>query len=92
MRYPCPCGYYGDLVKSCTCSSSTVTKYQKRISGPLLDRIDIHVEVPRVECDKLLNFTQSGDNRLGEALHYPDMCGGGARDKAYSVCPRYDAL
>jgi len=58
---PCPCGYYGDLVKACTCSSSTVTKYQKRISGPLLDRIDIHVEVPRVEYDKL------SDQRLGEA-------------------------
>jgi len=57
---PCPCGYYGDPVKSCTCSSGTVTKYQKRISGPLLDRIDIHVEVPRVEYEKL------SDRRLGE--------------------------
>jgi magnesium chelatase family protein len=57
---PCPCGYYGDPVKSCTCSSATVTKYQKRISGPLLDRIDIHVQVPRVEYDKL------SDRRLGE--------------------------
>ncbi len=57
---PCPCGYYGDPVKPCTCSSSTVTKYQKRISGPLLDRIDIHIEVPRVEYDKL------SDRRLGE--------------------------
>ncbi len=57
---PCPCGYYNDPVKPCTCSSSTVTKYQKRISGPLLDRIDIYVEVPRVEYDKL------SDKRLGE--------------------------
>ncbi len=57
---PCPCGYYGDPVKPCTCSSGTVTKYQKRISGPLLDRIDIHIEVPRVEFDKL------SDRRLGE--------------------------
>jgi magnesium chelatase family protein len=46
---PCRCGYYGDPIKECTCSYSTVTRYQKRISGPLLDRIDIHVEVPRVE-------------------------------------------
>ena len=52
---PCPCGYYGDLVKPCTCSSAIVTKYQKRISGPLLDRIDIHVEVPRVEYEKRLS-------------------------------------
>jgi magnesium chelatase family protein len=57
---PCPCGYYGDPVKPCTCSPGTVTKYQKRISGPLLDRIDIHIEVPRVEYDKL------SDQRLGE--------------------------
>jgi len=57
---PCPCGYYGDPIKPCTCSSATVTKYQKRISGPLLDRIDIHIEVPRVEYEKL------SDARLGE--------------------------
>jgi len=57
---PCPCGYYGDPVKPCTCATGMVTKYQKRISGPLLDRIDIHIEVPRVEYDKL------SDRRLGE--------------------------
>jgi len=57
---PCPCGYYGDAVKACTCSSSTITRYQKRLSGPLLDRIDIHVEVPRVNYEKL------SDDRLGE--------------------------
>ena len=53
-------GYYGDPIKPCTCSSSTVTRYQKRISGPLLDRIDIHVEVPRVDYEKL------SDDRFGE--------------------------
>jgi magnesium chelatase family protein len=57
---PCPCGYYGDPIKPCTCAPSTVTKYQKRISGPLMDRIDIHIEVPRVEYEKL------SDDRLGE--------------------------
>ncbi|HUS93910.1 MAG TPA: YifB family Mg chelatase-like AAA ATPase [Patescibacteria group bacterium] len=50
---PCPCGYYGDPTHACTCSSSMVTRYQKRISGPLMDRIDIHVEVPRVDFEKL---------------------------------------
>jgi magnesium chelatase family protein len=59
-EHPCPCGYYGDSQKPCTCAHSTVTKYQKRISGPMLDRIDIHIEVPRVDYDKL-----SGD-RMGE--------------------------
>jgi magnesium chelatase family protein len=57
---PCPCGFFGDPVKPCTCSPGIVTKYQKRISGPLLDRIDIHIEVPRVEYEKL------SDTRLGE--------------------------
>ncbi len=58
---PCPCGYFGDPLRECTCSPSTVTRYQRRISGPLLDRIDIHAEVPRVDFDKL------SDQRLGEA-------------------------
>ena len=58
---PCPCGFYGDTQKPCTCAQAMVTKYQKRISGPLLDRIDIHIEVPRVDYEKL-----SGD-RMGES-------------------------
>jgi magnesium chelatase family protein len=57
---PCPCGWYGDNQHECTCTPATVTRYQKRISGPLLDRVDIHVEVPRVAYDKLT------DQRLGE--------------------------
>jgi magnesium chelatase family protein len=57
---PCPCGYFGDSVRDCTCSSSVVTRYQKRISGPLLDRIDIHIEVPRVDYEKL------AEDRVGE--------------------------
>jgi hypothetical protein len=44
---PCPCGHFEDAQKACTCSHQTVTRYQKRISGPMLDRIDIHIEVPR---------------------------------------------
>jgi magnesium chelatase family protein len=58
---PCPCGYYGDPARPCTCSLATVAKYQRRISGPLLDRIDIHIQVPRVEYEKL------SDDRLGES-------------------------
>jgi magnesium chelatase family protein len=57
---PCPCGNFGDPQKACGCAPAVVTKYQKRISGPLLDRIDIHIEVPRVDYEKL-----SGD-RMGE--------------------------
>jgi len=54
---PCPCGFHGDPTKDCTCSESTVTRYQKRISGPLLDRIDIFAEVPRVDYEKLAGNT-----------------------------------
>ncbi len=50
---PCPCGYYGDPVRACTCSNAMVTRYQKKISGPLMDRIDLVVEVCRVEYEKL---------------------------------------
>ncbi len=52
---PCPCGFYTDPEKECTCSISMVKKYQKKLSGPLMDRIDIHVEVPRVPFEKLSN-------------------------------------
>ena len=50
---PCPCGYYGDPTRACTCSNTMITRYQKRVSGPLMDRIDLHVDVPRVEYEKL---------------------------------------
>ncbi len=57
---PYPCGFYCDSQKACTCGPSTVTKYQKRISGPLLDRTDIDIEVPRVDYKKL-SSTQVGE-------------------------------
>lgn len=57
---PCPCGHANDAQRACTCSSTAVTRYQKRISGAVLDRIDIQVDVPRVDVDKLT------DDRLGE--------------------------
>ena len=57
---PCPCGYYGDPFKECACSLSLVSRYQRRISGPFIDRVDIFVEVPRVDYEKL------ADDRLGE--------------------------
>ena len=57
---PCPCGFFGDPVRECRCAPSAVTRYQKRISGPLLDRIDIHLEVPRIDYEQL------ADRRAGE--------------------------
>lgn len=50
---PCPCGYFGHPTRSCTCSPAAAQKYLARVSGPLLDRIDLHIEVPPVEFDQL---------------------------------------
>ncbi|MFC1964066.1 YifB family Mg chelatase-like AAA ATPase, partial [Chloroflexota bacterium] len=58
---PCPCGYYGDSLRQCTCSPGMVSRYQRRISGPFLDRVDIFIEVPRIDYEKL------ADDRLGES-------------------------
>lgn len=51
---PCPCGYAGDLKKECCCTLSQIQRYQKRVSGPLLDRIDLKVEVPRLSSEELM--------------------------------------
>lgn len=55
---PCPCGYFGDPTHACSCSNAMVTRYQKKISGPLMDRIDLHVDVPRIEFEKLTSTKQ----------------------------------
>ena len=61
---PCPCGYSTDPQKNCACTQTQILNYQKKISGPLLDRIDLHIEVPRVEFEKLTNNTQSEESKL----------------------------
>ncbi|MCX6641613.1 MAG: YifB family Mg chelatase-like AAA ATPase [bacterium] len=50
---PCPCGFYGDSKNECTCSPLVVQRYRSRISGPLMDRIDLHIEVPAVKFEEL---------------------------------------
>ena len=59
---PCHCGYYGDPNKQCTCSPSAVRKYLDRISGPLLDRIDIVIELPSVSYDEISGNTPKGES------------------------------
>ena len=56
---PCLCGFSNDPVKECTCSPNEVSRYRKRISGPLLDRIDLFVEVPRIEYEELVESTKA---------------------------------
>lgn len=58
---PCPCGYYNSKKKPCTCLPGHIARYRKRLSGPLLDRIDLHVEVPEVELKKLTSHKPSGE-------------------------------
>lgn len=61
---PCPCGYLGDPVKNCICSPTQIIRYQKRVSGPLLDRIDLHIEVPRVKYEKLADEKVAEESRI----------------------------
>ncbi len=58
---PCPCGFYGDPDRDCTCSAFNVARYRSKISGPLLDRIDLHIELPRVSFEKLTKM-EEGEN------------------------------
>ncbi|HEY4498203.1 MAG TPA: YifB family Mg chelatase-like AAA ATPase [Candidatus Paceibacterota bacterium] len=64
---PCPCGFWGDNEKECRCSAYEVFRYQKKISGPLLDRIDIQINVPRIKFESLQGPKEDG-GRLKEAV------------------------
>jgi magnesium chelatase family protein len=77
---PCPYGYHNEPDKECICSLMNVLRYQKRISGPLLDRIDTHIGVPRVDYEKL-----SGD-RLSETSEDSRTCRVCARAAERAVC------
>ncbi len=58
---PCPCGYLGSNQKNCVCSTNQIARYRSRISGPIMDRIDLHIEVPAVTYEDLQTKTPSGD-------------------------------
>jgi magnesium chelatase family protein len=60
---PCPCGYLGDETKDCICSPTEIIRYRKRISGPILDRIDIHLEVPRIKYKKMVDETKNESSK-----------------------------
>jgi magnesium chelatase family protein len=53
---PCPCGFFGNPTKSCKCNLNQIIRYQRRVSGPMLDRIDIHIDVPAVKVEKLHSY------------------------------------
>lgn len=60
---PCPCGFNNDSEKNCICSPSQIINYKKRVSGPILDRIDLHIEVPRIKFDKLSSEISSENSK-----------------------------
>lgn len=60
---PCPCGYLGDPVKHCRCLPGQILQYKKRISGPLIDRIDLHIELPPVKIEKLTSDYKSESSK-----------------------------
>lgn len=62
---PCPCGYFGHPTRKCTCTPKMVSKYLSKISGPMLDRLDLHVEVPAVDFD---NLTSNVQNETSEKI------------------------
>lgn len=61
---PCPCGYRGSSVRSCICDTGQLLRYMSKLSGPLLDRFDLHVEVPHVDYQALLSVDRTGDSSL----------------------------
>ncbi len=62
---PCPCGYWGDTKKPCLCVPGAIARYQRKISGPIIDRIDLWIEVPRLAHDTLSPGKKNrGDNSL----------------------------
>ena len=58
---PCPCGFLGDKEKQCTCTDAQIQRYRARLSGPLLDRIDLIIEVPRLTTEELINTTSEAE-------------------------------
>lgn len=74
---PCPCGYYGDPKRECRCSPRQIENYRQRISGPLLDRIDLHVEVPLVEYREL---SEGASGESSASIRDRIVC---ARDRQY---------
>ncbi len=65
---PCPCGYYNDPERECVCTPSQIAKYKRKLSGPLMDRIDLFVEVPKVKYEKLIAPEKDSSAGLREGI------------------------
>ena len=87
---PCPCGYYGDSERECTCSMTQLLAYQKRLSGPLLDRIDMTVPVSRVPTNTLMQYNSSSKEQQNTALAHIDTARKQQHNR-YKSSPKYNA-
>ncbi len=87
---PCPCGYLGDSQSECTCTHQQITSYQKRLSGPLLDRIDLVIPVSRASSDDLLS-KRPVSNLLHAEAQRLIMKAIGVQQKRYNCCNRYNS-
>ena len=67
-RNPCPCGFYGDKKKECTCMPAQIANYDKKLSGPLKDRFDMFIHVPRIESAKVMDSSPDGDLTTSKAM------------------------
>lgn len=65
---PCPCGYFGDKERDCKCTPAQIQNYKNRISGPLLDRIDLHIEVPNVKFENFENREEESSFQIKERV------------------------
>ena len=70
---PCPCGFYGDATKECTCSSTQILSYQRKLSGPLMDRIDMVVNVDRIHNKNLLSKNSNQNSEHANAKKQIEM-------------------
>ncbi|MDB5187478.1 MAG: Mg chelatase, subunit ChlI [Candidatus Saccharibacteria bacterium] len=78
---PCPCGFFGDSVRECSCGSAQILSYQRRLSGPLLDRIDLIVSVSRMPNDTLLDISDIQKTQQTDALNMINIASTAQHDR-----------
>lgn len=87
---PCPCGYYGDMDKECSCSSTQILAYQKRLSGPLIDRIDLILNVSKVSHEDLLHSKSLQEKQHSKVFEHI-MCAQEVQKVRYKSSNAYNA-
>ena len=86
---PCPCGFYGDQTKQCTCTALQILNYQRKISGPLLDRIDMVINVNRIDNERLLAQSNKNNNESINTIKKIKLSSK-IQQKRYDSCIKYN--